>query len=631
MSGIRRLLFLQRFVVSWTGLALLALLPQAVFGQPKVPHTPRIIEVALGAVKDNAAAKEIDLRPNTPTELAFELKNFAGEVLGDVKLKLVQVVGGKDRVIAEATVPKLAPTAGQRVQIFDKIKGAPDKIELAGPPPFKLQLHIQAKNLLPIQRDLKLFIREPRDYVAPTASFDPTDSLLRVVVEPKGERAFIGPRLLVAQLVFGPDVKASKTGDFKGVLTGPDQKCTLVAENLAFERALTEGDVYLKVDGYDRAFVYPVKDNAKGAINPLPPGDIRVRIGVPRYARPNAKFDVPLEIDGPLNGDYKVRVGLDRTGSGEDPPAPDMQEFDGLRQQGATLSFSPEGKLICQTEVRDWRAQFDTSDILGRNIWFRVSVATKGEKGKYDKKVALTAAPESRPLLAKTETDDREKEIKSVFARVSQDLSAPEGIKLELPKDKEWAIGAPLEVRVFIRDRKESQAPIAKVVLFRGKAPKDDKTEIKDDDILAVDESPDPKQREWKFTLPAQTKAETLTLSVQITTRTGVKAVLTDAITFKAGSTAKKLYTVKGIVLRGDLAQGGAEVMLMDANKKVKLTVKSDEKGAFVFENVEPGIYIVASQQTKFQKLYGDTKPFAVPDKEHNELKVSVSLFQSPK
>ena len=311
MSGNRRLLVLQHYFLFWTGLTVMALLPQAVAGQPKVPQTPQIIEVAIGAGNGNSAVKEIDLRPNTPTELAFELKNFAGEILGDVKLRLVQVVDGKDRVIAEAAIPKLAQTgdkeAGHRVQVFEKNKDA-DKVELTGLPPFKLQLQVQAKNLLPIKRDLKFFIREPRGYVTPTTSFDPATSLLRVVVEPIGEKAFIGPRFLAAQLVFGPDVKASKTGNFKGAVSGPDEKATLIAENVAFERMLTEGEVYLKVDGYDRAFIYQIKESAKGDYNPLSPSEIRVRINVPRYAKPSPTFEVPLEIDGPLNGDYKVRV-----------------------------------------------------------------------------------------------------------------------------------------------------------------------------------------------------------------------------------------------------------------------------------------------------------------------------------
>ena len=305
-----------------------------------------------------------------------------------------------------------------------------------------------------------------------------------------------------------------------------------------------------------------------------------------------------------------------------------MQEFEGLRQQKVTLSLSPANKLICQTEVKDWRAQFDTSDILGRNIWFRVSVVTKGEKAAYDKKVCADACPRVAPLVARTETDDPEKDIKGVYARVSQDISAPEGIKLDLPKDKEWAIGVPVELRASIRERTGLQAPIAKVVLFRGKAPKTEKEEIKDDDILAVDDAPDPMQKEWKFTLPAQSKAETLTLSVQFTTRTGVKAALTDTLTFKAGATAKKLYTVKGDVLRNELKQAGIEVTLMDAKKNVKATAKSNGQGAFIFENVEPGSYIVSAKQTNFQKLYGETTPFNVPDKEKKEQSLSIWLLQ---
>src|SRR5947209_5145987 len=111
----------QRLLSFLLVLAAPALLPQAVCGQPKVKQTPHIVEVVIGADKESGAAlKGVDLRPNTPVELEFDLKNQRGEILGDVTLKIVQIVKGQDRVIAEAKVPKIEKGAGQRVQMFDK-------------------------------------------------------------------------------------------------------------------------------------------------------------------------------------------------------------------------------------------------------------------------------------------------------------------------------------------------------------------------------------------------------------------------------------------------------------------------------------------------------------------------------
>ncbi len=615
------------FPVFATGLiAMASVLAQSAWGQPKVPQTPQVVIISLNnAEKDKGAeVKEVDLRPHTPTELGFDVRNNAGEVLGDVTLKIVQVVNKQDRVLAETTIPKIDPTPeltkGVLVQMFNKIKGAPDKLELAGAPPYMVQVHVQGKNLPLIKRDLKFVVREPKDYVVPTVKYNLTDNALNVEVAPKEGRTFLGLHLLPVQLVLGPDLKATKKGIFKQTLTMPDQRLSLVADEVLFERSLTEGDVYLKVDGYDRAFTFPVRENAGGAIEPRPAGEIRVRIAAPRYARPNPKFEVPLEIDGPLSADYKLRVGLDRTGDTEDPRGADLLELTGLRRQNVTLSFSKEGALVCEAEVRDWTAQFDTGDIFSRNVKIRVSVVKDKEK------VKLAVASESRPLMARLETDDREKEIKSIFAQVTVDESAPDGLKIEIPKDKDWIAGEPLELRTSIKPRTSMQAPIAKVIVFRGKAPKSDKDEIKGDDIFAVEEVADPKQKDWKFTLPAQEKAEPLTFSVQFVTHTGGKATITETVSLKPAVAAKKLYKIKGKVVRGPLGQPGVEVTLIDAKKMVKGSAKTDTKGVFVFENVEPGAYTVSSI-VAVENLLGSA-PINVPDKEKKDPSVTISLLK---
>ena len=625
MNRYRRRAIFSRCLFFLTGLTALALLPQFASGQPKAKQTPQIIEVGIEeAKKKSAPLKDIDLRPNTPTELGFKLKNNAGEIFGDVTLKIVQVVDDRERVIAEAKIPKLdmaGDNPGISVQWLDmikKVKGGPEKVELVGAPPFELQLHIQAEGLPLQKRALKLFIREPRDYVSATVKFNPGDNELRADVEPKAG-AFIGQHEMPVELVLGPDIRPSKKGDFNQTLTGPNQKLTLVADEVLFERKLTEGDAYLKVDGYDRAFTYQVKENAAGAINPQPTGEIRVRIRTPRYARPDDKFELPLEIDGPLAGDYKVLVGLDRTGDTEIENIPGLLEKDGLRQQTVALSVSPAGKLMCRAEVRDWSVSFKTGKILSRNVKFRVSVVKQGEKMK------LTVAPESRPLMAETKTDDRMKEVKSVFALVTVDESPPEDVKLELPKDKEWPVDTPLEVRASVKERRVGQAPIARAILYKGKPP--EKEEVKAADILAEGEF-DPKEKNWKFTLPPQGKPEPLTLSVQFTTVTDAKASGgTDTLVFKAATTTlvgKKLYKIKGVVMYGELKQPGLEVTLLDDKGKPKGTAKTDDKGGFLFADVEPGLYVVSSRES-FRKLYGEVK-VDVPAKDKKDPSVTVEL-----
>jgi hypothetical protein len=314
---------------------------------------------------------------------------------------------------------------------------------------------------------------------------------------------------------------------------------------------------------------------------------------------------------------------LDRNGDADDLenlPGSDLRTFDGLRHQTLTAIMSKDGKLILQSEVRDWRAQFNTSNILGRDIWFRVTVEKEGKKQN------LTVAPEFRPLMATTDPDDRALDVKSVFAKVTVDKSAPEVVKYDLPK--EGFVGEPLVVRAVTKVRTATQAPITQAFLIRGKAPKDPNEKIKDSDILA-EGIEDPKQKDWAFVLPAQGKSEPLTVSVMFMTATGVKSAKDASVFIKpAGPPTKKLYTIKGQVVIGERPQKDLKVFLRDEKGNLKNEAKSGDKGAFVFENVEPGIYSVWSREG-FQGRTGTAK-VTVPDKK-KELEVTVPLYVTGK
>jgi hypothetical protein len=235
-------------------------------------------------------------------------------------------------------------------------------------------------------------------------------------------------------------------------------------------------------------------------------------------------------------------------------------------------------------------------------------------------KVKVAFFEEVRPAFSKIVSPDS----LDLFALVSQGESTPEDFKfVDLPK--EWPIGKSLDVTVRIRERTADQSPIAKVVFFRGKL-KDDKTEIKFEDIIEKDETPDPKKTEWTFRIPPQPRPETMIVSAQVTSRTGEKATIFDTIDFKeikAGG--KGLYKIKGVVKHGDLLQPELTVTLMDAKRNAKAGAKTDKNGAFVFEDVEPGTYIVASSRS-FLSLVGETGLITVPGKDKKDVIVDVKL-----
>jgi hypothetical protein len=317
---------------------------------------------------------------------------------------------------------------------------------------------------------------------------------------------------------------------------------------------------------------------------------IGARIRVPRYAKPNEKFPVLVELDGPLNADYRVEIGLDRAGKKERFLD---EKFVGIRQQKIRLGFSEGGDLVCHTQVRDWQAEFDTTGVYGR-IWFRLVVFKKDRKtGKYEE-VELSFPEETRPYLAGMTADV---ESKRLYAAVIQDETPPEDVEfVDLPKT--WIPGKPLPVEVKTRKREEHQAPIEKVVLFKGKVPADGK--FNPDAILGAADF-DAKKGLWSVVIPPQEKNDVLDLTALVTTQTGEKAVKSATVIFK------KLARIKGTVLHGTLAQANLAVTLSDPKGKVLGVVKSKAKGEFEFDSVAPGSYIVSSVMS-FPALLGFTK-----------------------
>jgi hypothetical protein len=135
------------------------------------------------------------------------------------------------------------------------------------------------------------------------------------------------------------------------------------------------------------------------------------------------------------------------------------------------------------------------------------------------------------------------------------------------------------------------------------------------------------------FALPEQAKAEPLTVAVQFTTVTGAKAAKDATIFFKPpAAAAKELYTIKGQVVWNALGQIGLEVLLKDAKGNVIDQKKTGDQGAFVFEKVESGTYVVSSREG-FQNMSGEAK-VEIPDKkdkDKKEFKVTVELGRKKK
>ncbi len=562
-------------------------------------ETPQIVEVH-AETPNNAKDVVIGLRPNAPTTLHLSVQNPGEEELRNVVVKVVQT-DREDKVKVLATtqaVDKLPAKAKARLA-FPKAKekdkkeakdakdkkDEPDTIEVAGPP-FALQLWVEAslgKELVTFKHRLTLAVKQPRDYLTAQAQYDQGKRRFTAKLKFGDSDNVTGPFKCPIQLGLGAELEAEKKGTYAQLLTEPKQAVEVFAEGLAFAGLkIDTGRVSLTVDGYERAFMYPVSLGGSGDLDELPLGQsVGARVRVPRYAKPSEKFPVVLEMDGPTSPDYRVEIALDRAGmKGEF----ETKKFPGLRQQTVALSFSPAGDLVCHTTVRDWQTEFDTRDVYG-SLYFRVSVYKK------DELVELLVPRETRPYLAAQEPSE---DAKRLFARVTQDDQPIQGVEFVDPP-KTWEVGKPLPLTVRARPAKEHQAPVEKRVVFlRGKAPKDG-AKIDPETIVGFGEFDEEKSAVNTF-LPAPEKAGELELSVQLTNAVGISTYKTTTINIVEPKS--KGCKIKGTIAHGPLGQPNLTVFLGDAKGKQLATTKSSAKGEFVFEKVSPGSYLVSGEVT---------------------------------
>jgi hypothetical protein len=578
----------QRIVLFVVASVVLLLWPPLLWAQDE----PRVIEIVIAGKDKKPDLKPLDLRPNTATALGIALKNDGDENLADVTAKLVQVLGDKKyRTLAEASLKELEVRKTANLK-FEKVKDDPKDGELAGTPPFKLQLHVDTAKKTPgfkkLELDLDLTIGEPSSYILQEATLNENKAENRKLsILVKDDIRYAGPHRCPVQIVLGPELEPTKKGVQQLIFDQPKQEDELSAYPLKFAGKHDKGRVYLKVDDYDRAFTYEVALAGTGTAKRIQfLNKIGVSLRLPRYMKPSENFVVPLELDGPLSDDYRVEVALDRAGEKKRFQA--LKPMVGLRQKKIAVTVSANNHLLVQTKVSDWRPQFDTAGTTCA-MWLRVQVF---DAAKIDE---TTGKPAALDLDVPAFMDYDEKD-KVLYVRIIQDDSPAEQIAFTaLPK--EWDVGKPLPVEVSILPRDETQAPIEKVILFKGKEPKE-KEEIKPEDILATVtvEPKDDKKWAWSFQVPPQSKAETMLLSVQFTTSTGVKRAKTETITFKPaadGKGSKTLATIKGVLMYGDNALPKEKVLLLDAKRKPLDTVESGAKGEFVFKKVPPGVYMI--------------------------------------
>jgi hypothetical protein len=528
------------------------------------------------------------VRPNVHQPVYFSVKNAAPiELPLTVRLVAVRPEGkGEPVPVATADLGKVAKGATAPVTQWKLAAPPPPPPGQPAPPPevdlpgpgFGLLLEVvtprSEKPLL--SKPLKLQVLEPRAYVKVTRAAyksDPATGANVLLIQLTAVKEFQGPPCPVSldlrpsQI---PGLRPEKSkGTYEDVLTDPGQEVELTAENLRFNgKPPTTGRVFVTVDGYERAFIYQT-DFIKPEATPdeVTRPDLRIAFPSP-YALAARTFPVRLEVDTPPRATMSLHVGLDRNKDGK-VTGRELRELPpGDRWQHVrVLPPGQDGALILQTEVRPWTVDLNSAGLFGPfevQAWADYTTEA-GERLRLQGKRTVTfdGTPPEDPLF---DTD-------------------------AMPRELE--IGAALPVAATVH---EGESPITEAIFFLGKPGPDKK--LPPDTVKGLVIAP-AKGDLWRATarlpIPADAKSPTL-VTVQFTNAVGLSADQTITIQWKPpGAAVPVKPSISGTVFEGDRPQPDLGVILRDANGVDRDTVKTDATGKYVFKDVPPGAYRVAT------------------------------------
>ncbi|MFL5339032.1 MAG: carboxypeptidase regulatory-like domain-containing protein [Gemmataceae bacterium] len=384
---------------------------------------------------------------------------------------------------------------------------------------------------------------------------------------------FAGPDCVV-ELQFPPQPTLDPTpreGVYRRTLTAGKKVKLSATVGINEKRADFEnGTFYVVIDGVPRTVVYRLNYGAaaeKDVVveNPTPvvrlveAGQKIPPLGGLFVSLPRDKFPLRIEVDPPASGEVAVRLNRSRTADFSDPD--EVTTRDNIRHEQVFVDPAGEGGvMLVTTAVRDWVVNLDTRDMRGR---YRL----QGVVGQG----ANAVITEYRLIL---------------------DDTPPDRIIIDTLPRKHMR-GHPLPVRVFASD---AESPIVKVAVGFARLTPEGKLP---DGVVLVDAlapPPDEDGLPWiaQLPIPADKKGGPADIVVVATNAVGLSAmkpVLVQLIDPPTGG------TITGVVRLGQFGkpQPGVTVVLKDADGKDKGGVKTNAKGAFVFEDVPPGGYKVGA------------------------------------
>ena len=598
---------------AWAPAALLVVLLAAAraHAQPQLYFSP-------DPKGEKGAERELALRPNVWTPVFLHVHNTGGPA---AKLE-VALFAGDERVPGASAVVPVDKDAERVPVLFGKATPAKDKdgkplplplTRVDGPLSVRL---FDAKGNRLDKTGGKISLVPPSDYVKVDAvSFDPRASAdgKKNVLEVKlsARKNFTGPAARVAlvlpperipDLVPGP----RRQGTYGGQLERGGS-LTLRAENLKFRAGVErrQGLFYVTIDGYPRAFSWVSSFTGdKSSATPRPVERRVMRLVHPAFVKPGAKLPVIVEVDN-MPEKARGQLALYRDLNKDKVPAGlDGAPFTFSGDRAEVILFNPAGPggaLVFDSKVSDHQFEFDTKDIFGD----RYLVASMIDPAKAKASDPLLPVLDSKKipkvgLPAVGEPGYTRRIIEPVLMReggpdLALDVNLPAPAPGKLP---ELRVGAPLPLKATALD----PTGVVKAMFFQGKPLADGKLPpgaVEGEKLMEVPSL-------WVAQLPAPTdKGNVVTVGVQVTNGVGetttktIRVQLVDPkLVAAAGPAVPKLATITGVVREGDRPTPGVPVALRDDKGGLKAATKTDAAGAYKFEKVAPGAYVVSATRS---------------------------------
>lgn len=624
-------------------MALRRLLALVVFGlvASAAPAQEQLFQFSRDPNKLVEPSPDLSVRPNVRQTVYLFVKNPAG----DAKT-LTVTLKGPGGLEVTAKVPDVPPGEFARVRLpkpappppvapVPPVAPPPAAVPPVAPPPplppgvelkargrnnqnryeyeFTLSVTVGAEEKPRQVRDITVTVKQPSDYIeVPVRKFVRTATERSVTFGLKGNAQFAGPPCPV-ELRFPPQdglrVEALRDGVYRRNVEG-DAEVRLRANDLPLvPGAKQTGTVYLTVDGIARAFVFKPKFGAEtgpagadiddlgtaSAVRAVEVGKLQPS---PRIlTAPKEELSFRLEADNSPPG-AKIELCLDKARNGQFEQPDEIVTRKSAREERVWLDPAggeQEGMLV-STRVNDWVVPLDLRDLRGR-LRMQARLSSPDGMGGWVEEATANY------LLVIDDT-------------------APDPIKIN-PLPPKHVRGTPLRVEVFAAD---PESDVSRVVVFLGKpSPEGKLPEGPKVDALPPKLPGGP----WVAMLPlaADVKGEQ-TVGAQATNGVGLADLKVQPIQLIEPEPPVTTGTLSGVVKFSGKPQAGVLVILKNAKGEDQGAKKTDDKGAFKFEKLPPGVYkVVANKPDSFIGVTGDDQASVEVGK---ETKTEISLIRKP-